>query len=341
MSMSYSYSQPVKLFSFNVEKQEDGTNKYNFNENSFPIFYKHSGVITPPLNLVSGVDKYFDKPYSFNNLCLWDLMAYIHNAVGFSLHHITDHSDIVCYRGFLKELALLPLGESLNHTFIAFMYNGIVFIERIEKSTSLINNKTIEKEYMKKKLSKFCTTKSGIENSNHNSTANLDDNYYVTKTRVFQSENLKIKVMFTGGFDAINPYRLSEENNSMEIKVCPGHIAHLFKGSALYKTWAQSFIAGNEVLAAGIRKNTLVNNIKLLNVSDLESKLPFLPSKIMEFVGRSLESIVNACRKYPNKYIIIPQDKFSLSIIDEETTETINYSRPTSTFLQAFPKETH
>uniref|UniRef100_A0A0N5CEW0 Decapping nuclease n=1 Tax=Strongyloides papillosus TaxID=174720 RepID=A0A0N5CEW0_STREA len=331
--MTSKYSQPVKLFSFYNEKQEDGQNSYIFGDKSIPVFHRSPGVLTSPLDIVAGVDKYFVEPYSPTIPCQWDLLAYIHNTVGLSLQHILDHSQVVCYRGFLKNLALIPLKEHFSHSYIVFMYNGIVFIERIETSENSLSKKEIEKQYMKKKLSKFCTEQSVDKYSN----VDLNENYFVTKTRVFQTAKSTIKVMFTEGADAKNPHSKSEENDSMEIKICPGHITHIFKGLALYKTWAQSFISGNEVIAVGIRKDTVVKEIKLVHVSDLESKLPLPASKIMDFVGGCLEGIIDGCKKYPGKCFIIPKDEFALRIADEETVRRIKFSNPTNSFLEAFP----
>uniref|UniRef100_A0A0K0F687 Decapping nuclease n=1 Tax=Strongyloides venezuelensis TaxID=75913 RepID=A0A0K0F687_STRVS len=328
--------QPVKLFAFFCKKDKSGDNFYLFGDKFFPRFDNRSEIINPPLNIKTRFEKYLKKPHLSVNTCQWDVMVCMKQKIGTSLEQLTDYSDIVCYRGFLKELALIPLGENSKNTYVAFMLNGIIFIERINNSTCPMSKKDIEKEYMKKKLSKICTIPHDKKYPDVNSSIIFEEGYYVAKTRIFKTTNSTIKVMFTGDVDAIDPNSTSRGNNFMKIKVCPGHIMHLFKDIALHKTWAQSFIAGNEVIGAGIRRKSLVREVKYFNISELESKLPVTPSNIMEFLGKCLENIICACKKYPNKYIIIPEDKVSLRVEEEETVRNINFSRPTQAFLKIF-----
>lgn len=336
--MSFNYFQSEKLFSFHLIKGKDGKITYNFGEKFFPQFDNRSSIINPPLDLMVGVEEYLQKSYSPISLCHWDLIVNIHKKIGMSLQQITNRADVVCYRGFLEELIITSLGERSEHKFISFMYDGIIFIERLKNSTSPISSKDIEKAYMKRRLNKFCTIPYNKKNPDTYSPVNFEEGYYVTKCGTFQVGEYAIKVTFTGDFDAIDPNNKCIGNNFMKIKVCPGHIFHLLNGVALYKTWAQSYISGNRVIGAGIRRKTLVKEVKYVHLPELETKIPISKSKIINFVGKCLMRIVSTCKKNPEKYVIIPEDKISLRIVGEDFMKGMNFSRPTKEFLSVFPE---
>uniref|UniRef100_A0A0K0E7Q0 Decapping nuclease n=1 Tax=Strongyloides stercoralis TaxID=6248 RepID=A0A0K0E7Q0_STRER len=338
--MSVKYSEPVKLFSFRNQRREDGKDEYIFGEKLFPVYNSYIGNLNLSYNLKSKVEIHLKKPYTSKIVSHWDVMAYIQDTVDMSLKQITDNADVVCYRSFLTDLALLPLGGTLSNTFVAFLHNGIVFIEKVQTPIYPITVKDIEKEYMKKNFARICTLVNSKESVDMKSSVNLDEKYYTTKTRVFKMSNSTIKVMFTGEVYAITRNYSSEESNFMDVKVCTGNLAHLYNGMCLYHTWAKNYIDGNKWIIVGItgtRKHQL-RKIQLVTLSDLESKLPLPVPRIMEYVGKSLENIVNTCRRFPKKYVIIPHDKFSLRVADKETVESMYYSKPTSSFVESFPE---
>ncbi|CEF66759.1 Hypothetical protein SRAE_2000142500 [Strongyloides ratti] len=330
--MSSKISRPAKLFSFYNEKEENGENIFIFDEKLFPIFHTRPNLYGSSVNLTEGIEEYTKKQKFIHTPCNWDILTYINKTVGFSLQHITDHSDVVCYREFLRDLMLVRFGGTLKYDYVAIMYSGIVFIEKVQNISENIEIKDIERDYMERKFKIYCTNKV----DKNSSTMSSSKGYYVTQTREFQRSNSKIKVMFTGEVDAINSISDSKDNNFMEIRVSTNNLMHILNGRELCNTWSKAYIAGNELIAVGITKNNLLKNIKLISLSDLESKLPSQISEIMEFVGKSLESIINACKKYPMKYIIIPQSCSSLRVASDEDIKTMNFSRPSSNFFQAF-----
>uniref|UniRef100_A0AAF5D8W5 Uncharacterized protein n=1 Tax=Strongyloides stercoralis TaxID=6248 RepID=A0AAF5D8W5_STRER len=290
------------------------------------------------VNLSKGIENYIKKQNFLFVPCHWDILTFIKKNVGLSLQHITDHSDVVCYFEFLKDLMLIPFGETFKYTSVAMMYNEIVFIEKVKDTTEPINIKKVKNDFMEKRFKDFCTNKCDENNYEKRSNISFRKQQYITQTREFQGSKSKIKVMFTGEANLIDPTSNSKDNNFMDIRVATEHLLHILSGNEIYNTWSKAYINGNNWIAVGVTKKDLLKHIKFINVSNLESNFPFTVSEIMDFVGQSFESIINACKKYPTKYITIQQCSNSLRVVSEETIKEINFPRPTSDFIQAFPK---
>uniref|UniRef100_A0A0N5C2B7 Decapping nuclease n=1 Tax=Strongyloides papillosus TaxID=174720 RepID=A0A0N5C2B7_STREA len=339
--MSSEYPEPVKLYSFYNKKQDNGENLFKFDESIFPVYMSGSSKpATLPLNLAVGVEEKLKKPYSPKNLRHWDLMTHINDTIDMSLQQITDYSDVVCYHKFLRDLAIIPLGGRLWHNHVAFLYDGVVFIEEVTTSSDPVSSKDIEEKYVKEKFKKVCTMSNYKRPQEMGSLVDFSEGFYVTKTRVFKTGDSSLKVMFTGEVDAIYGSSQSDQNEFIDIKLYNGHRDHLFRGMIPYDIWAENYIIGNDYIAAGITKkgaNSVLKKIETFHLSDFESKLPIPIPKIMEYVGKCLENIINACKKYPSSYIMIPNDDFSLRIVDEERMKLLHFSRPTPEFIKAFP----
>uniref|UniRef100_A0A0K0FC41 Decapping nuclease n=1 Tax=Strongyloides venezuelensis TaxID=75913 RepID=A0A0K0FC41_STRVS len=338
--MSFEYPKPVKLYSFYHKKQENGESLFTFDEGIFPVYMSGSRKPTLPFNLAIGVEEKLKKSYSPRNLRHWDVITYINDTIDISLQQITDYSDVVCYHKFLRDLALIPLGGRLWRSRVAFMYNGVVFIEEVTTSSNPVSSKEIEEKYVNEKLKKVCTISKNKKSQETSSLVDFNEGFYVTKTRVFETGSTKIKVMFTGEVDAIYGSDQSDQNEFIDIKLYDGHRLHLFRGMIPYAIWAENYMMGNDYIAAGITKkktNYVLKKIETFHLSEFESTLPIPIPKIMEYVGKCLENVINACKKYPTSYILIPNDDFSLRVVDEEEMKMLCFSRPTPEFVKAFP----
>uniref|UniRef100_A0A0K0G2X4 Decapping nuclease n=1 Tax=Strongyloides venezuelensis TaxID=75913 RepID=A0A0K0G2X4_STRVS len=334
--MSGEIPKPIKLFSFCAQKK-DGKNEYTFDEKIFPVFHTRPVILEKPLDLVSGNKKSHQEYNSLYKLNHWELLTHINNSVGMSLNHITDHSNVVCHREFLKDLILLSLGINIVYTSVAVVYNDILFIEKVDNSTKSTIKDDLMIRYMNKKFNGFFTSLTDNDIHKANPTFDFYRDFYVTQTREFKVLDSKIKVMYTGEVDAVNPLNKSKHNNFLGMKLSPDHLMSILNGSALYKTWAEAFIAGNNLVYAGVVKNNKLVGSKFIEISKLEPYLPLPVSKIMEFVGKSLVKITDACNKHPGKCIIIPGNSSSLQIGDQETVKSMKFPRPTQRFFQAFP----
>uniref|UniRef100_A0A0N5CGP1 Decapping nuclease n=1 Tax=Strongyloides papillosus TaxID=174720 RepID=A0A0N5CGP1_STREA len=334
--MSANIPKPIKLFSFCAQKK-DGKNEYDFDEKMFPVFHTRPVIFENPLNLVSGINKSHQEYNSLYKLNHWDILTHINNSVGLSLGHITDHSNVVCHREFLKDLILRSFGIEIEYTSVAFLYNDIVFIEKVDKSTKSTIKEDLITRYMNKKFNCFFTSLTDNDIYKANLTFDFYRDFYVTQTREFKASDSTIKVMYTGEVDAINSLTKSKHNNFLRMKLSPDNLMSIMNGSALYKTWAEAFIAGNDLVFAGVVKNNKLVGSKFIEVSKLEPHLPLPAPKIMEFVGKSLKTIINACKKLPGKCIIIPEGSSTIKVGDKETVKSMEFPRPTTRFFQAFP----
>uniref|UniRef100_A0A0N4ZPN7 Decapping nuclease n=1 Tax=Parastrongyloides trichosuri TaxID=131310 RepID=A0A0N4ZPN7_PARTI len=333
----FKYTEPKRLYDFYYNPDGENGEIYVFGKEKFPKFSCNKRMFDPPLDLLQGFDQFYKSYKKPKDHCHWNALAYINQTCGLTLKQITHNSNIFCFRGFLKDMMLLRVGIKLDYFVVAFEHNGIIFIEKLSPSEYVPDKKTLSKDYMKAYLDKQVTVNN--DGSPVNSSINLNEGNYIIQTRTFKKGDRKIKVAYISKVDSISPEE--HEVEFMEIKVCPGTLEHFFTGQPLYKTWAQSYVSGNSLIAAGIRKKvSFLKDVRILRLHDLEEKLEIEPQLMMRHLCFMLDQIINRVLKEPKESFIVIGSTDDGKLIMDAYTDMDNavFSRPTKQFLKAFPK---